>query len=37
MATLGRADVLNARDTGYTVLGKNLGDDQFVISISRTL
>ena len=26
-----------ARDAGYTVLGKNLGDDQFVISIARSL
>lgn len=26
----------NARDIGYTVLGKNLGDDQFVVSVSRT-
>ncbi len=26
----------NAEDAGYTVLGKNLGDDQFVAGISRT-
>jgi uncharacterized protein (TIGR02001 family) len=26
-----------ARDAGYTVLGKNLGDNQFVVSVSRTL
>lgn len=25
----------NARDAGYTVLGKNLGDDQFVIGVMR--
>ncbi len=26
----------DARDAGYTVLGKNLGDDQFVLGITRT-
>lgn len=26
-----------AKDAGYTVLGKNIGDDQFVVSISRAL
>jgi len=27
----------NARDAGYTVLGRNLGDDQFVVSVAHTL
>jgi uncharacterized protein (TIGR02001 family) len=26
-----------ARDTGYTVLGSNLGDDQLVVSVTRSL
>jgi hypothetical protein len=26
----------NARDEGYTVLGKNLGDDQVVLSVARS-
>jgi hypothetical protein len=26
----------NAEDAGYTVLGKNIGDDQAVVGISRT-
>jgi uncharacterized protein (TIGR02001 family) len=26
-----------ARDAGYTVLGKNLGDDQFIFSVARAL
>jgi uncharacterized protein (TIGR02001 family) len=26
----------NARDAGYTVLGENLGDDQFVVGVVRT-
>jgi hypothetical protein len=26
----------DAEDAGYTVLGKNLGDDQFVAGISRS-
>jgi len=25
-----------AKDAGYTVLGKNLGDDQVVVGIART-
>lgn len=25
----------SAKDAGYTVLGKNLGDDQFIVSLSR--
>jgi uncharacterized protein (TIGR02001 family) len=27
----------NARDAGYTVLGKNIGDDQFVLGVTRNL
>jgi len=27
----------NARDAGYTVLGKNIGDDQFVLGVTRSL
>ena len=26
----------NAEDAGYTVLGKNIGDDQVVVGIART-